>query len=149
MWPALVKQGTSRQRHLTDFSEVYDQLDQYFQFVEDMLLEEVISEPLIYYASTSIKTCLIQGLDKVMQLWQKHTLLVCSLLSEVSQMSLATCSLLRQIRADHIIIRYISKRVFHWFLLNYNGLCACHFTYKDFCQLLSPKSVSCLKNDGE
>ncbi len=28
-----------------------NQLDQYFQFVKDMLLEEVISEPLIYSQS--------------------------------------------------------------------------------------------------
>ncbi len=52
MWPALVKWGTSRQRHPTDLGfniqqqcrliMVSDnQLDQYFQLVKDMLLEEV------------------------------------------------------------------------------------------------------------
>ncbi len=35
-----------------------NQLDQYFQFVKDMLFEEVISELLIYSScTTSIKTC--------------------------------------------------------------------------------------------
>ena len=46
-----------------------NQPDQYFQFVKGMLLEEVISEPLIYsayYVNQSLAT--IQGLDKVMQL---------------------------------------------------------------------------------
>ena len=43
-----------------------NQLDQYFQFVKDMLLEEVISEPLIhsaYYVNQNLLT--IQDLDKV------------------------------------------------------------------------------------
>ncbi len=36
-----------------------NQLDQYFQFVKDMLLEEVISEPLIhsaYYVNQNLPT---------------------------------------------------------------------------------------------
>ncbi len=49
MWPAVAKQGTSRQQHPTDLKlnthqqcRVSDnQLDQYFEFVKDMLLEEV------------------------------------------------------------------------------------------------------------
>ena len=47
-----------------------NQLDQYFQFVKDLLLEErVISEPLVhsaYYVNQNLPT--IQGLDKLMQL---------------------------------------------------------------------------------
>ncbi len=46
-----------------------NQLDQYFQFVKDMLLEEVLSEPPIhaaYYVNQNLLS--IQGLDKVMQL---------------------------------------------------------------------------------
>ena len=42
-----------------------DQLDQYFQFVKDILLEEVINEPLThsaYYVNLNLTT--IQGLDK-------------------------------------------------------------------------------------
>ncbi len=35
-----------------------NQIDQYFQFVKDMLLEDVISEPLIHLHTISIKTCL-------------------------------------------------------------------------------------------
>ena len=45
------------------------QLDQYCQFVKDMLLEDIISEPLIhsaYYDNQLLHT--IQGLDKVIQL---------------------------------------------------------------------------------
>ena len=44
-----------------------NQIDQYFQFVKDML--SVISEPLIhstYYVNQNLPT--IQGLDKVMQI---------------------------------------------------------------------------------
>ncbi len=50
MWPALAKQGTSRQRQLSDlrsnqqfrlFWSVINQLDKYFQFVKEMLMEEV------------------------------------------------------------------------------------------------------------
>ena len=71
MWPALAKQGTSRQRHLTDltfnthqqcrllWSAIYNQLDQYFRFVTDMLLEEVLCEPLIrsaYHVNQNMPT---------------------------------------------------------------------------------------------
>ena len=50
LWPALAKQGTSRQRQQTDLRfnthqqcrlVINNQLDQYFQFVKDILLEEV------------------------------------------------------------------------------------------------------------
>ncbi len=45
-----------------------NQLDQYFQFVKDMLLDEVISEPLMdpaYYANQNLLS--IQDLVKLMQ----------------------------------------------------------------------------------
>ena len=45
-----------------------NQLDQYFQFVKDTLLKEVISEPLIHSAYVNQNLPTIQGLDKVMQL---------------------------------------------------------------------------------
>ena len=76
MWPALAKQGTSCKRRLTDFKfntnqqcrlswSVINQLDQYFQLVNDMLWEEVISEPWIHTAYYINQTLLsIQGLDK-------------------------------------------------------------------------------------
>ena len=45
-----------------------DQLDQYFQFIKDMLLE-VIREPLIHSANINQNLPTIQGLDKVMQFY--------------------------------------------------------------------------------
>ncbi len=78
MWPALAKQGTCRQLHPTDLRfNIHqqcmgsdNQLDQYFQFVKDLLLEEVVSEPLIYsayYVNQNLPTY-HSGFGKIMQL---------------------------------------------------------------------------------
>ncbi len=72
-----------------------NQLDQYLQFVKDVLLEEVkfISEPLIH--------CLCQWKLAYHSCSQQDNSIHCSfVLSETSQMSLATPSLLRQSRSQ-------------------------------------------------
>ena len=72
-----------------------NQLDQYFQFVmDDMLVEEVISESLIYSAYVNQNFHTIHGLDKVMQHYVHDNNIHCwFVVSEISQMSLANCSL--------------------------------------------------------
>ncbi len=70
-----------------------NQLDQYFQFVKDILLEELIGEPIIhsaYYVNQNLHAIH----DKSVHCW--------FVLSEISQMSLATCSLLRQSRSHMV-----------------------------------------------
>ena len=63
-------------------------------------MEDVISEPLIHSAHVNQNLPTIQGLGKLMQLYVHDNSIHCWFaLYEISQMSLATCSLLRQSRS--------------------------------------------------
>ncbi len=78
------------------------QLNQYFQFVKDMLLEEVISEPLIHHAHYVNK-------NFHSRFGQNNVALYMIIASETCKMSLATCSLLHQSRSHMVIHKIYSK----------------------------------------
>ncbi len=113
--------GTSRRRHLTHFMikptvEAImvsgNQLDQYFQ-----LSRTCYGKTLLVNHSPILDTIYVNhnysGLDKVMQLCTciQLTLLVCTNVSEISKMSLATCSLLLQRRSHNKRLAIMSDMI--------------------------------------
>ena len=98
-----------------------NQLDQYFQFVKDMLLEEVCSWTThrSILRTVSIKTCLpFRVWTKEYRQHDNYSIHCWFVLYETSQMSLTTCSLLRQSR-PHICNHHrkcikMKQHVFIW-----------------------------------
>ena len=84
-----------------------NQVDRYFQFVKVILLKHY--ESILY--TTSIKTCLLSGFGQsnaVIYMIIAYTVgymffVFFVALSQISQMSMATCSLLRQSRSHTVL----------------------------------------------
>ncbi len=101
----------SRWRHQTDFRSTQQcrlimvSDNQCFPFVKDMLLEEIVSEPLIhsvYYVNHYFHSGFGHSNVARYMMIDDNSIHFWFVLSEISQKSLATCSLLRQSRSHDI-----------------------------------------------